>query len=212
MDKIVLLGCGGHAKSVADSILQKSSYEIAGFVKSAGEKDFAYRGIGVIGVDDDLQKLYDAGIHHAFICIGYLGHGDVRSRLYDKLKKIGYTLPVIIDPSAVLAGDARIGEGTFVGKGAIINANASIGKMAIINTAAVVEHDCVIGDFSHVAAAGVVCGNVSIGANAFLGANATVLQCLRIGANVLVGAGAVVVRDVLEACTVVGVPGEVIKS
>ncbi len=212
MDKIVLLGCGGHAKSVADAILRGSGYEIAGFVKHAGEEDFAYRGIGVIGVDDDLQALYDDGIHHACICIGYLGHGNTRNRLYERLKNIGFILPVIADPSAVQAGDVKIGEGTFIGKGVIINANVQIGKMAIINTAAVVEHDCVIGDYTHIAAAGVVCGNVSIGSNAFLGANATILQGLKIGDNVLVGAGAVVVRDVRETCTVVGVPGKKIKS
>ena len=211
MEKIILLGGGGHAKSVADAILREGKYEIAGFVDNTHAKDSVYCGYRVIGSDNDLENLYSSGIHNAFVCVGYLGKSDIRGKLYKRLKEIGFRLPVIVDPSAVLAEEVMIGEGTFIGKGAIVNSCARIGEMVIINSGALIEHDCVVSDFCHIAVAGVLCGDVWVEENAFIGANASVIQGIRIGANAVIGAGSVVVRDIPENCTAVGVPAKVIK-
>lgn len=191
MKKIVLLGSGGHAKSVVDAIEAKGLYEITGFTDCAEQATFSYRGYGVLGTDACLETLFRSGIRHAFVCVGYLGKGTVRNRLYAHLKEIGFTLPVIADPSAVLARDARIGEGTFVGKRTVINSDAFIGKMTILNTGAIIEHDCTVGDFSHVAVGAVLCGGVSLGANSMIGANATVIQGVVLPENSFVKSGSV---------------------
>lgn len=68
------------------------------------------------------------------------------TKIYKYLKDIGFVLPVILDPSAIISSDVQIGEGTFVGKNAIINAGVKIGKMAIINTQSLVEHECIVSD------------------------------------------------------------------
>lgn len=189
MEKIVLLGSGGHAKSVVDAIEAQGIYEIAGFTDNLEQEKFTYRGYKVLGTDDCLEELFHTGIHHAFVCVGYLGKGIVRNRLYDRLKKIGYSLPVVVDPSAVLAKDAQIEEGTFVGKCAIVNSDARIGKMCIINTGAVIEHDCAIGEFSHVAVGAVLCGSVTLGAGSMIGANSTVVQCVNLPDNTFIKSG-----------------------
>lgn len=197
-EKLLLLGHGGHAKSLIDSIEAAGIYEIAGLIDNGMRTNTGYRGYKVVGCDEELKELFRSGIHCACIGVGFLGEGNARNRLYTCLKEIGYTLPVIIDPSAVLAKDVKIGEGTFIGKGAMINADTQIGKMVIVNTAAVIEHDCFIGDFCHVAVAGTICGTVRMGKNVFIGANATVIQGIRIGDNALIGAGTVVVKNVGE--------------
>ena len=176
MTKIVLLGCGGHAKSIVDSIESMGGFQIVGFTDSTCNAQFSYRGYEIIGTDDYLSELFASGVNAAFICIGYLGKGTIREILYNQLKEIGFSLPIIVDPSAVIAKDAQIGEGTFIGKRAVVNADAKIGKMTIINTGAIVEHDCNIGDFSHVAVGTVLCGGVEIGVHSMIGANATVIQ------------------------------------
>ena len=204
MEKILLLGYGGHAKSVIDAIECAGCYSIAGVVDVA-DSDISYRGYKVIGNDDDLEWLYTSGIRNACVCVGYLGKGNVRNRLYDNLKKIGYNLPVIIDPSAIIAKDAVIGEGTFIGKRAVINSNSSIGKMCIINSGAMVEHDCVVGDFSHIAVSAVLCGEVSVEKNAFVGANSTIIQCVKVGENSIVGAASTVLAEVPDNRRAVGI-------
>ena len=50
-----------------------------------------------------------------------------------------------------------------------------------------------------------------IGNNVFIGAGAKILGDIHIGNNVNIGANAVVVNDVPNNCTVVGVPGRIIK-
>ena len=196
MEKILILGVGGHAKSVADAIRKESKYEIAGYVvNDTLEADDRYP---VIGNDDDLLRLYEEGILYAAVGIGFLGKGTLRNRLYQKLKEIGYELPVICDPSAIIADGVEIEEGTFVGKGVILNTDAKIGKMCIINTGAIVEHDCMVGDFTHIAVGTVLCGNVSVGEQVLVGANATVIQGREIAAGCIVGAGEVIKKNVMN--------------
>ncbi len=204
LEEIILIGFGGHAKVVTDTIEQSGIYRIVGYIEKNEIAERDYRGYHVIGNDDDLQELYDRGIRNAFVTVGFMGRSDVRRRLYERLKKIGYTLPTIVDKSAVLAKDVNIGEGVYVGKNAVVNANTTIGKMSIINTAAIVEHDSVIGEFSHLAIGAVACGNVTIDANTFIGSNATIIQGTGVGNDVIVGAGTVVLSDVSDKQTVYG--------
>lgn len=193
MDKIILIGFGGHARSVIDCIEKAGQYEVVGYTDHVQNTE--YRDYRYLGNDDVLQQYYDQGIRHAFISVGYMGKSDLRSRLYKKVKEIGYALPVVTDPSAQLAGDVRVGEGSFVGKNAVINANARIGKMCIVNTGAIVEHDCIADDFSHISVGSVLCGHVRVGTGSFVGANATLIQERVIGKNCIVAAGAVVRRN-----------------
>lgn len=204
MEKIILLGCGGHAKSMADSIESLGKYEIVGFVGTESDKDFSYKTYKCIARDEDLKELYDSGIKNAAISMGFMGGFSPREKLFESLQNIGYNLPAIIDKSAAVASDAKIGAASFVGKNAVINANATLGKLAIINSAAVVEHDCTFGDNVHLSVGAVACGNVTVGSDTFLGASSTIIQGKVIGDNVLLGAGSLVLTDVPDNVKVYG--------
>lgn len=196
MEDIILLGIGGHAHSVVDSIEQAGKYRIVGFLDVKEHQDKEYRGYRVIGTDDMLENYYRKGVKNAFVTVGYLGEGQIRDTLYMKLKRIGYTIPNIIDETAIIARDVRLGEGNYVGKRTVINANAEIGTMCIINTGAIVEHDCCIGDMTHIAVGTVLCGQVMIGDRALIGAGAVVRQGIHIGAHAIIGAGMTITKDV----------------
>lgn len=197
MERILILGMGGHAKSIIDAIERENKYEIAGYVvndciDAVGDKKYP-----VLGKDDDLSGLFQQGIHNAAIGIGFLGKSNLRKRLYENLKDIGYNLPVVCDPTAIIASGVSIGEGSFIGKGAILNTNSRIGKMCIINTGAIVEHDCQVGDFSHISVGTVLCGEVLVGTESFIGANATVIQGRKVADGYIVGAGEVIRKNVM---------------
>ena len=196
MEKILLIGFGGHAHSVIDSIIQKNEYDIVGYVDKEEHGD--YLNIKYLGNDNNLKVIHDSGVKKAVVCIGFLGNSNIRNSIYDELKKIGFELPAIIDKTAIIANNVEIGEGTFVGKGAVINANSMIGKMCIINSKSLVEHDCEIDDFVHVAVSACLCGEVAIGKNSFVGANSTIVQNLKIGNNVFIGAGMLVVNNIQD--------------
>ncbi len=185
MEDIILIGYGGHAKSVADCIERQGEYRIVGYTDMEEHPSkYTY-----LGKDSELQCIYDNGVKNAVIAVGYLGKGNLREHLYDIVKKIGFNLPVIRDPSSIVSDSSSIGEGSFIGKGAVINAEAVVGRMVIINTMALVEHECKVDDFVHVAVAAVLCGNVTVGRAAFVGANATVLQGRTIKDRKIVPAG-----------------------
>lgn len=196
MEEMIILGRGGHAKSLVDVIERENKYQIAGYVVNDADQEAEKVEYPIIGSDDDLLQIFQSGIKYAAMGIGYLGRSDLRERLWRRLKEIGYLLPVICDPSAVMANHIRVGEGTMIGKGAIINTSVSIGKMCIINTGAIVEHDCIVDDFSHISVGSVLCGNVQVGEAAFVGANATVIQGIQIGKKCIVGAGTTLRKNV----------------
>lgn len=183
-----MIGYGGHAKSVADCIERDNHFHIVGYTElKPQESKYKY-----LGTDDCLQSLYESGVRNAAICVGYLGKGSLREELYERVKNIGFQLPVIVDPSSVISDSVKIGEGTFIGKSAVINTEAVIGKMCIINTNALIEHECVVEDFSHIAVGAVLCGQVKVGKAAFIGANATVIQQMKIATSKIVPAGATI--------------------
>ncbi|MCM1251863.1 MAG: acetyltransferase [Clostridium sp.] len=198
MEKIVILGKGGHTASIVDALESKKEYEIAGYVVNdePGTSDENYP---VLGDDEELERIFQSGIRNAAMGVGYLGKSDIRERLWIKLKKIGYNFPVIYDSTAIIAHDTFIGEGSFIGKGAIINTNTQIGKMCIINTGAIIEHDCYIEDFSHISVGSVLCGNVYVGQASFIGANATIIQGKKVGNRCIVAAGATIRKNMEDA-------------
>lgn len=203
MQDIIIIGYGGHASSVTDSITRQSEYNIVGYT-DLRETCCVYK---YLGTDDKLRDIYNDGIHNAILGIGYLGGTTMRDELYTKATQIGYKLPVIVDSTAVISDTVSIDVGTFVGKGAVINTHASIGKMCIINTGAILEHSNKVGDYTHIAVGAVLCGDVTVGDHTLVGANATVLQGVNIGMNCIIGAGSTVLSDVPDNTRVVGVWG-----
>lgn len=188
MEEIVIVGFGGHAKSVADSIERTGKYKIVGYTDVV-EREVKYR---YLGQDDIYPELYSKGIRNVAMGLGYMGKGQLREKLYYRLKEIGFFFPPIIDSSAIISTSTQVKEGAFIGKGVIINAEAIIGKMSIINSGAVVEHESYVGEFAHVAVGAVLCGNVIVKRAAFVGANATVIQGKKVDEREIVPAGMVV--------------------
>lgn len=204
MEKVIILGCGGHAKSIVDMIEQQGNYEIAGFITNEYE-GFNYRGYRIIGTDELLPQIFHDGVKNAVIAVGYLGNSKKRDSLYEMLKSIGFRLPVIIDPSAIIARDVMVGEGTVIGKGAIINSNATIGTMTIVNSGTIIEHDCEIGDFIHIAIGCVLCGHVKVKKHVFIGAGSNIIQGITVGENSIIGAGSTVITSVQPNLCVYGI-------
>lgn len=200
---ILLIGGGGHCVSVLCALKRNGTYQKIGIVTLEVRNVFD---VPVVGTDDDLPRLISEGYDSAFLSIGGVGSASLRRALYQKLKQIGYHVPNIIDPSAVIGEHVSFGEGIFIGKNAVINAGSRIDCGAIINTGAIVEHECVIEEYAHVAPGSVICGAVRIGKDAYIGANSTVIQCLQIGENTVVGAGSVVVRNLPSNVVAYGNP------
>ena len=196
MKKIILIGGGGHCKSIIDSLSQSTEYEIIGILDIAEKVGAFINGVEIIGVDNDMSHFFSKEIDNIFITLGSVGDTTLRQKMYEQAKLIGFKFPIIKDATAIISTDAIIGEGTFIGKGAIINTNVQIGTNAIVNSGAIVEHDSTIGDYCHLAPGSTFSGNVTIGDRTHIGTNATVIQGITIGKQSIIGAGSVVVRNI----------------
>lgn len=210
--KILLIGGGGHCKSVIDSLGNLHEYAEIGIIDKKENIGNKVLGIPVIGCDEDLLNLYERGYQFAFITIGSVGDTALRIKLHDAVSKIGFTLPAIIDPTACVSKHARIESGVFVGKQAIVNAGAVINKCSIVNSGAIIEHDCIVGEFVHIAPGAVLCGEVKVGNFSHVGSNATVKQQVKIGESSVIGLGSVVVKDIGDAVMAFGNPCREVKK
>lgn len=207
MKRILLVGGGGHCRSVIDTLKLLNIYDDIGILDNA---EFCYGDIQVVGTDGDVRSLHDKGWTEAFVTVGSVGNTAKRRQLYDMIKREGFTIPAIIDPTAIVSDDAVVAEGVFAGKGVIINSGSVIGECAIINTGAIVEHDCVIGQFAHISSGSILCGQVKIGDNTHIGAGSVVKQSINIGIDTMIGAGSTVVKDIPDKVKAYGNPCRVI--
>lgn len=206
--KLVLCGAGGHAKSIYSSLKELNNFKIIGYCDNEKKEFFDLK---YLGNDNEILKLKKDGINNIFVCIGSIGNPKIRKKLYLKMKENGFSMPSIIDRTAVV--DARmIGSNVFIGKNSVVNSNASIGDMAIINSGSVIEHDTIIENFVHIAPGVVICGNCKVGENSHIGAGSVVIQGITIGKDCIIGAGSVVVKDIPDGVVAFGNPCRVVRK
>lgn len=195
MEDIILIGAGGHCKSIIDSIESSNIYNIIGILDDK-ENLSSLLGYKILGKISDLKKIYRLGIKKAFISIGSIGDTSFRRTLDHKLTKLGFDIGTVIDSSATISRHAIISKGTFIGKNSIINACCTLGRNSIINSGTILDHDCKIGDFCHIAPGSVLCGSVIIGDNTHIGTNSTIIQGIIIEKNSLIGAGSIITKNI----------------
>jgi len=203
LKKIILIGASGQGKVVAEVLRACGTWELIGFLDDDENKPREFAGYPVLGPSSHLPDLSkDAQV------VITIGDNKVRGEKARQAKESGRTLPVIIHPSAVVAPDAKIGEGTVIMAGSIIQPGTQIAMNGIINTGATIDHDCRLYDNVHICPGAHLAGNVVVQARAWVGIGSSIIQNLNIGEDAIVGAGAAVVADVSPGTTVGGVPAK----
>ena len=205
MTNIVVIGGGGHAR-VLLSILQKIP-ETNPLGYTALHDAGPLLGVPYLGTDEILAGLIGR-IEHcaALIGLGNVHGGTVRARLREFVERLGYVLPAVVSPDAVVCKNVTIGSGTVIMDGAVVNVGTVVGECSVLNTNCTVDHDCVIGDYVHIAPGATLSGGVHVGNNTLVGVGATVIQSITISNNCLIGAGATVVSNLDEPGTYIGIP------
>lgn len=205
MEKLIIIGAGGYAKSVLDSVDQYN-YKMIGFIDEF-KKEEEHLGYPILA--NSLEELPDRESYVYFVAIG---NNKKRQFWYDALIERKLRIINVIDQTAIISPKAVIGNGCFVGKMAIINAYAEVGNNCIINTKALMEHGSRIGNHVNLSTNSVINGDVIVGEGSFIGSCSIVIGQKIIGKWSTVGAGAVTIHDVDDNITVAGVPAKKIKE
>ncbi len=207
MNKIAILGAGGHAKVIIDTVKQMGSFEIIGIFDRDNSLHGSYLlDIEVLGGDELLLNKYDPGNVKLVNAIGTIKASNIRENLYKKFKKSGFSFATIIHPSSYISPTAKIQEGVQILAKAIVQTDAIIEANVILNTGSIVEHDCVINSHTHIAPSATLSGSVFIGSNCHIGTGSTIIQGIRLGNDITVGAGAVVCKSFDNMETLKGIP------
>ncbi len=179
MKDILLIGGGGHCKSVIDVIELENKYNIVGIVDKKELISKEILGYKVIGCDDDLAELFKK-YKFAVVTVGQIKSNTLRVKLFNLLKDIGYSLPTIISPLAYVSKHTIIDESSVVLHHALINAGAKVCKNCIINSKVLIEHDVVIEDNCHISTGAIINGGTVVKENTFVGSNATTKEYIEI--------------------------------
>ena len=179
--KIACIGYGGHSKVIIN-IIKKIHNNAEIFIYDDVEKKID--GLTYLGKIKDINNLV---VDYFVCCIGNL---NIRKIIIQK--KLNWL--TLIDPSAVISSDVKIGNGTVIMAGVICQTNCIIGDNCIINTNSSIDHECNISNNVHIAPGSTLCGNVIIGENTFIGAGSTIINNVIIGNNNIIGAGSLVLK------------------
>ena len=191
MKEILLIGDGGHSKSVIDVIEQQGQFKIAGIVgtaKSIGSEVLGYK---VIGDDLDIDK-FSKSYKYAIVAVGQIHTPEIRFKIYSSLMKSGFILPSIISPRSYVSRYAVIGSGSIIMHDVVVNANTVIGDNCIINSKALIEHDSIIHSHCHISTSVTINGNVIVGEGSFIGSGAVTNNSIVIKKNSFFKAGALI--------------------
>lgn len=205
MERVIIIGAGGHAQVVAD-ILQcsrasgTSSVPIGYLDDDVRLLDKKFLGIPVLGRIDDIGMIDHDGVVVA------IGDNAIRACTYTTLYQRGEKFIIARHPSAIIAPDIVIGQGTVICAGVIVNTGSVVGQNVILNTGCSVDHHNEIGDHVHIAPGAHLGGTVKIGNGTLVGIGATVMPGCSVGEYAIIGAGACVIESVTAGRTVVGVP------
>lgn len=180
MKELYIYGASGHGLVIAD-IAKDNGFENISFIDD-GDNDFL--------CFEEIKKNINTPIIIA------IGDNKVRKKLYEKVKKEGFSVTTLIHSSSVISSSVCIDEGTVVMPNVVINANAIIGKAVILNSSSVIEHECVIEDFVHISPNVALAGNVKIKKLTHIGIGSNVIQGIIIGNNTIIGTGSIVVKNI----------------
>lgn len=207
---VIVIGGGGHAKVLVDTLLAQS-FKVLGITDSNAEKHGRkILGVPIIG-DDEVIKQYAPNSILLVNGLGSIKATNNRTRLYNYYKASGYCFAKVVHQSAIIASDVNLSEGVQIMAGTVIQTGSCIGCNTIINTGVTIDHDCLVGSNVHLAPGGTVSGEVQIGDGSHIGTGAAIIQGIKIGNNCTIGAGSVVINNVPQSAIAAGVPARVIK-
>ena len=212
MKNILIYGASGHAKMIVDIIQKTNNYIMTGFVDSYKPINEVVYGHKIIGNLEQIPKLIKE-LNIEGIVIG-IGENITRMEKYHEIKKIAPNLEfvAIVHPTATIAKDVSITEGTVIMANVVINADAKIGRFSILNTASTFGHDCEMDDFSSLASGVTIAGNVKIGFCSAICLGAIIIQNLTIGDHTIIGAGSIVLKSIGNNMKAFGSPIHTVKD
>ena len=200
---LILVGGGGHCKSVID-VAESAGYTVIGVLDMPENVGKDILSTKVIGTDNDIPTY--VGMAKFLITVGFIKDSSIRVRLYNRVKEAGGEFATVVASSAHVSKYATIGDGTVVMHHAFVNAGARVGSNVILNSFIDIEHDSVIGSHCHISTGAIINGGCIVGDCCFVGSQSVLVNGVVINDNIIVGAGSVVNKSLYKPGIYYGSP------
>ena len=194
MKKLILVGAGGHSKSVIDVVENENKWEICGIIGKECEVGKKVMGYPVLANDQFLEELRKKYLY-AFIAIGQIKSSNLRKLIAKKLELFCYKSPNIISSFAFRSKRCFMGDGNFIGHGAVLNSAVTIKDYCIVNSKALLEHDVIVNSFCHISTGVLLNGGVEIGEGSFIGSGTIIREGIKIPPYSIISAGSKIMRS-----------------
>ena len=208
MEDIILYGSGGMAREVVELIEDINKIEprwnIRGYIDDIkGNCEEVIHGYRILGTGEILKDL--SGTTCIVIAIS---DPAAKESIYEKIKSFDIRFPVLIHPSARVAEDAQIGEGSVIGIDCIISTGVYIGRHVFLNMRTVVGHDTVLHDFCSCLVNCIIAGGVLIKDCSLLGSGCIIMEKKVLGRNCKISMGSIVSFNVEDHYVVLSRPSK----
>ena len=173
----------------------------------AGELEWDLSGLPVEPI-----RIVPADLLSVPVAIPWVTPG-LRLARWRRAGEMGLSTPAsLVDPSAVIAANAKLGRGIYINACATIGAHASLDDGVLVNRNASVGHHTRLERYVSLGPGVTIASDCQIGKGVMLGAGAVVAPKITIGENSVVTVGAVVAKDVPAHCVVAGNPARIARS
>lgn len=187
--RLLIIGAGGHGRSVAEAALLGQDYALTAFLDDATKPPKHHLwGCPVWGATAMLADCRGR-IDEVIVAIG---NNALREALHQQAKAQGIPLATVIHPAAMVSPTATSGEGSAIMAGAIVGTGAQLGEGVIVNCGAVVDHDCVVESFGHLGVNAGMAGGSVLGRSAWMPVGSALAYGVKVLAGRVLRAGEVV--------------------
>jgi len=202
MQKVIIVGAGGHAAEIDEYILYSRAgkgpfLSIEGFIDDNPDSYKAYQfSAPLLGSIKDHQVQQDV---EYLIGIANLSY---RRPIIEKLQAAGARFASFIHPDIYLSVSATIGQGVIIAPNVNVGPNVVIGDFTLINARCSLGHDTQIGRFNFISPNVCFSGFTSIGDENLFGINSATIPGIKVGHRNKIAAGMVLDRNVDNDSTV----------
>lgn len=185
MTRLLVVGAGGHGRTVAEAAELSGQFEVVGFLDDALPAGKSVLNVAVLG------PMASMGHHRAAAdqTIVAIGNNAVREKLMQQLAAAGFALATVVHPRAIVSPSAVLGAGSSVMAGAIVGTEVRLGVGSIVNCGAVVDHHAIVEDFGHLGVNASMAGATVLGRGAWMQAGTALGYAVKVPPGVTLAPG-----------------------
>ncbi len=200
--KVIIIGGVGSGTVIAQAIIDANlkgdnSLQLEGFMSHILEPGEMIEDIPVVVKQsvENVKLFFENGYKFIF-ALHRMEKGNEFIDLFHELKLSSEMLAIFVHPTAYVAPNVIISEGSVIMPYVMISSHASIGINTLVMTGATIGHNTTLGKFNHIASQAVVGAYISTGIGAHIGLNATIREYIKIGDFATLGMGAVLTKNI----------------